>query len=116
MEDTRRLTPAQWSEVYALEQIPMSREDYLAGTQARILGVLIEILHAVKHTEGMTASHDDFMARYAQVLGLPYLPSEEVQTSLREHRLALYEVAKEQMELASDKREQLAAGSPNGER
>jgi hypothetical protein len=87
--DERRLTPAQWSEVFGLEQIPMTREEYLAGLQARSLGVLIEILHAVKHTEGMQSSYDDFLARYAQVIGVPFIPSEEVQTALREHRLAL---------------------------
>jgi hypothetical protein len=114
--DERRLTPAQWSEVFGLEQIPMTREEYLAGLQARSLGVLIEILHAVKHTEGMQSSYDDFLARYAQVIGVPFIPSEEVQTALREHRLALYEAAQEQMKLAFEQRNGTPAiASPIGE-
>lgn len=112
----RRMTPAQWSEVFALEQIPQTREEYIAGVQARSLGVLIEIMHAVKHTEGMQGSYDDFMNRYAQILGVPFIPSEEVQTALREHRLALYEAAREQMQLAFEQRNGTAAiASPNEE-
>lgn len=94
MEEEKR-TPAQWTEFYAQEQQPITKQDYLIGCLVRQNGFLVEIMQAMMHTEGMQASHDDFMARYAEVLGIEYIPSQLVQEALREHRLAQLEAPKE---------------------
>lgn len=95
MEEEKR-TPDQWTEYFGQEKQPITKADYIAATQARLLGVLVEVMQTMHHLEGMQGSHDNFMARYAQILGIEYIPSPVVQEALREHALKILERAREE--------------------
>jgi hypothetical protein len=101
-------TPAEWKALLVSEALPVTLDEYVAGSIIRMLGALIQISEATLHIEGMLGAMDDTCARNDP----DYAGSALVREALWKQRRALAALAEnpEAAAVAAQVRDALAPG------
>lgn len=101
-------TPSQWKARIVNDDLPVTLEEYTAGTLIRMMGALVELVDCTRHIEGMLGAMDEACAREDP----DYAGSADVREALWKQRRARAALAEnpEASAIAAQVRDALAPG------